>query len=200
MLRRQCTQCKRTFAASLKHFAPHKECLYGLNSRCRECLQSNLRDWKRKHSSRLAARRRELYAAKYADRHKELERIRAETYPLRVQAENMIQGVRERNKRFGVSCPEISKQFVMDWLRRQTTCECCGVSFSIGRKGCGKARPESPSIDRFDSNLPYTLDNISLLCWRCNNIKRNYTQDDLRRVADWIDLRSNQTTKFSEAA
>lgn len=58
----------------------------------------------------------------------------------------------------------------------------------------------SPSIDKFDPSKGYTLDNVALICWRCNNIKRNYKADDLRRVANWMDCWGNQTDKFPEVA
>jgi hypothetical protein len=94
-----------------------------------------------------------------------------------------------------------NRKFIEDWLRRQPNCECCNIQLDIGRKGVGCKNDASPSFDRFDLAKGYTLENTALVCWRCNNIKRNYAPSDLRMVANWIERRfGNQTDKFKEAA
>jgi hypothetical protein len=110
-------------------------------------------------------------------------------------------GIRERSKERGCRRPPelATTKFFIAWLERQKHCECCGIAFAIGRKS-GVWRQDSSSVDRFDSNKGYELNNIALVCWRCNNIKRNYSADDLRQVASWIDRWGNQVDKFEAAA
>jgi 5-methylcytosine-specific restriction endonuclease McrA len=149
---------------------------------------------------RLAARRRVLYAEHYGERHRELEKLRIERAPLVAQAGRLAAGIRERSKELGFNRPRevAKKEFFVEWLIRQPSCECCGVKFSIGFKS-GIVRDDAPSIDRFDASRGYALDNIALICWRCNNIKRNYRSSDLRTVAAWMDAWGNQTDKFRRA-
>jgi hypothetical protein len=174
--------------ATLEYFPPHKECKFGLNSECRSCHCKRIREWKRINRDRLSARRRELYLVRYGARQRELERIRWETYPIRCQAANLMSGIRERSKKLGFSRPLIlcKKEFFMKWLIEQPQCECCGIRFSVLRNPKVK-RDDAPSIDRFDTTRGYDLDNIALVCWRCNNIKRNYRAPDLKRVVDWME-------------
>lgn len=108
-----------------------------------------------------------------------------------------MSGVRERSKRLGFPVPpELRhRHYFEEWLQRQPACCCCGIRFSVERRN-GEWREDAPSIDRFDVTRGYDLANIALLCWRCNNIKRNYKSGDLRRVAEWMDAWGNQTDKF----
>lgn len=123
--------------------------------------------------------------------HKERERLHAINAPLANKAENLLGGIYERCKKHSLSRAKelCSKQFFMDWLTRQPNCPCCGIAFDLSPRP-GFRLDASPSIDRFDSARGYELDNIELICWRCNNIKRNYTAADLMRVAKWMDRRA----------
>lgn len=159
------------------------------------------RDWKRANAVRLAARRREIYAETHGEQHRLREQQRAERAPLMAQAALLAAGIRDRAAKFNLErSPALAhKEFFVSWLTHQPSCPCCSVPFSLGRKA-GRVRDDSPSIDRFIPTRGYTLDNIALICWRCNNIKRNYAASDLRRVANWIDVWGNQTDKFREVA
>lgn len=88
-----------------------------------------------------------------------------------------------------------SQKFIADWLEKQPTCVCCGVEFLMGKKGFRSDR--SASFDQITPGAGYLMSNIALVCWRCNNIKRNYGSADLRLVADWIDsVRGDKVGKF----
>lgn len=195
---RRCTMCQEVKALDLAHFYKHPECKGGLDSACRSCRNHQRNEWRRRNSERLAARRREIYAAENGAGWKALEVARRERRPFRVASQNLANGLRNRGKERGLEvAPEFrSRAYVEAWLRRQPACECCGVEFHLGPKGGVKA-DASPSFDRFDLSEHYTLTNTALICWRCNNIKRNYQEADLRRVADWMERR--RTTWGDEA-
>lgn len=190
---RKCTACENHFTANFNNFHPHKGCKNGLNSECRSCSNIRKRNWKTKNKERRNLIRRKNYAEKYSVRHKELEKARAERYPYKTQASILKSGVDARSKSLGFPRPKIlaSIQFYIDWLVIQSHCECCNIKFAIGRSGYEPRvlRDNAPSIDRFDTSRAYEIDNISLICWRCNNIKRNYQATDLYRVAKWIENR-----------
>ena len=46
----------------------------------------------------------------------------------------------------------------------------------------GKAAPMSPSIDRFIPSHGYTKENISIICWRANVLKRDATREEMERL------------------
>lgn len=78
-----------------------------------------------------------------------------------------------------------SVDFIEAWLRRQPNCECCGTAFHFGPKG-GVKTDSSASFDQIEPGVGYELKNVALICWRCNNIKRDYRAGDLRMVARWL--------------
>ena len=74
----------------------------------------------------------------------------------------------------------------MERIEANPTCECCGVAFRIGGERNGVKCNTSPSIDRIRPERGYTVKNIALLCWRCNNLKRDATPTELKTVTDWL--------------
>lgn len=184
-----CSKCGLTLPHTIQFFPPNKSCRDGLTSQCRTCFRGLLQKWKRRNSARLAEKRRADYAARYGARQRELERARQMRAPYKVKAAAMASGIYGRCRERGWPKPDwLSPTAIEAWLKRQPVCECCGVVFHVGRTKTGHKQPNSPSIDRFDNASGYEWDNVRLICWRCNNIKRDYTANDLRRVADWMTI------------
>lgn len=202
MITKPCTKCGVEKPYTLEFFPVSKVCKNGINPQCRECFNALTRAWKKENRDRLSERRREIYADRYGPVQRRKERERAERLPFQVRAENLQSGIWARSRQRGWFVPVVlrSKQYFIDWLKRQPNCECCGVPFDIPvkRRENSWFVDASPTVDRLNSALPYELDNIALICWRCNNIKRNYAAEDLRRVAEWMDRR--EATKFDAEA
>lgn len=55
-----------------------------------------------------------------------------------------------------------------------------GVEFATGRND------NSPSIDRIDSSIGYTADNIHIISWRANRIKNDSTPEELIKIANYF--------------
>lgn len=92
----------------------------------------------------------------------------------------------DRSRAKGWPAPNwLTTERMQSWLEAQPSCECCRTPFKL--LASKAPAPDSPSLDRFDTSKPYTEENTRLICWRCNNIKRNYSAADLRLVADWMD-------------
>lgn len=67
-------------------------------------------------------------------------------------------------------------------------CPCCDGLIAM-RSGPSKPgpTPQSPSIDRMDSNFGYVPGNVAIICWRCNELKRNASLDELKKIVAWIE-------------
>ena len=188
---RRCKHCGMEKPGTAEFFILSKQCRGGITYKCKACNIIYMREWKARNRDLLMARRREIYSQRYRFVRKAQEDVRREREPYAFQARSMMGGVHERSAKLGFSVPPEMRRrsFFEQWLRRQSTCECCGVAFNIGKKGDQKFRNNSPSVDRFDPTRGYDLDNVALICWRCKNIKRNYMPHDLRMVAAWMDAR-----------
>lgn len=47
-------------------------------------------------------------------------------------------------------------------------------------------RDNSPSIDRIDSTKGYTRDNIQIISWKANSIKRNASLEELILLVNYL--------------
>lgn len=67
-------------------------------------------------------------------------------------------------------------------------CPCCAVSMQMRSGPAEKGPlPNSPSIDRLDPSKGYVAGNVAVICWRCNEIKRNATLSELKTVVAWLE-------------
>lgn len=74
---------------------------------------------------------------------------------------------------------------LMERIKANPTCECCYRQFDLSY---GRSFDEAmPSIDRVDSAGGYTVENVAIICWRCNRIKQDANADELRVIANYID-------------
>ncbi len=86
---------------------------------------------------------------------------------------NKRQSALKRAKRDGLEF-NISSEFLHElWKKQHGKCALTGVEMGfIGQKWL------SPSIDRIDSTLGYTEDNVQWVCWRANDAKSNMKNED----------------------
>lgn len=59
-----------------------------------------------------------------------------------------------------------------------THCHYCGVELQYGYNKNGHPLRTSPSLDRIDNALFLTLDNIEIICYKCNSTKLDRTKDE----------------------
>lgn len=72
------------------------------------------------------------------------------------------------------------------FAQQQGLCVVCSkVMKQVGRKN----DPDVWSVDRLDSQLPYTKTNTALLCFRCNHVKTDGTAKEHVAIALWMHSR-----------
>lgn len=185
----QCALCGKFKPATCENFTPCKSNRLGITSRCRPCSRAYVVAWRRPRRAEINRRQRERYAV--SDKTNARWRKRREEQPFQARAEILRDGILSRVRRWNLPCDEqlLTVKYLKAWLLRQRTCECCGAALRISMPGenGGRASPISPSIDRLVPARGYVAGNVFLLCWRCNNLKRDASSAELRRVADWMD-------------
>lgn len=63
------------------------------------------------------------------------------------------------------------------------TCPVLGIALKFNR---GQLQDDSYSIDRIDSTLGYTIDNIEVISWRANRLKNDGTTTELQKIAEHL--------------
>lgn len=194
---RECSTCGVGKPATPEFFPPNKACKYGLDPVCRTCRREYMKAWKARNAERIAPRRRALYAERHAATQAEKERRRKELHPVRVRAGLMRGGMIQRTRKTGLPFDEaiLTIVYIMEWIQRTPNCPCCGKPIDYGYKDNGQKNDLSPSIDRIDHRQGYTVGNVALICWRCNNLKRDATVEELEAIARW--MRSHQAPPVS---
>jgi len=189
---RVCRKCGEE--KPLSEFVKSKVCRHGRSWTCRECENARGRRWKEKNSERLSARRRELYLEKYGPVNRANEERRRREHPFRVRCQRLRSGMRDRSKLFGVPFDDevLTVPYLMDLLRRQTSCDCCGTEFEFEFTD-QKMKDRAPSVDRIRSSLGYVVENIALVCWRCNRLKSDSIPEELIRIAEWQKMKLSET-------
>jgi len=195
-MKKTCNKCGKSKPVTA--FVVNKTCKDGRAGACRECGNAYCAAWKQKNAERLAAERRKRYAETEGKEVKAREQRRRERAPLRVQCQRLRGGMVERSrlKQLPFDSDVLTVNYLMERIEANPRCECCGRPFNIGanckdkRVTCdsktGQKDDASPSIDRIHPERGYTVKNIALLCWRCNNLKRDATPTELKTVTDWL--------------
>lgn len=98
--------------------------------------------------------------------------------PIKHILQNMLWDSRKRAKKKGwehtLSYDDLIKAFT-------THCPVTGVEL-LWECGHGKPQENSPSLDRIDSTLGYTPDNIWIISYRINRIKNDATLLELQQL------------------
>lgn len=79
-------------------------------------------------------------------------------------------------------------------------CFYCGDSLTNVMKGQGKTSGDFKytGIDRFDNKKGYTIPNCVPCCWRCNNMKSSYTNNEFMNQIDKIYNHMNRKRFINE--
>jgi len=93
-------------------------------------------------------------------------------YPFRTWANRVIQSHRQR----GISV-EITRLELEALATRNKTCAYCGCTLMYGvQNGPKMWHFNSASADRIDNTKPFSIENLQILCVRCNSAKSKMTE------------------------
>lgn len=181
---RACSVCGVIKPSTAENFAEHPQCRDGLTRQCRDCVRASARI--RAANDPAGARRRYIrYRAFHRLLWDEKELAKCEVGPIRKRARYLSESIfRTCRERDWPKPKWVTIENIYAWLLKQRQCVCCGRPFTYTINP--KPRASTPTFDRFDASRGYTLDNVNLVCWRCNNVKRNFTPQDLLLVAAWV--------------
>ena len=171
----------------------NKECKDGISKVCKDCQNRYSKKWKDEHREEYSEKRRIRYAETDGMEVKKREKIRKELFPLRVRSQILRSGMidRARLKNLYFDKDFFTVEYLMKRLKDNPFCECCGKLLDLRFKEDKKYNDDSPSMDRVDSKIGYSIENVAILCWCCNKHKQDSTKEELRMIADFIERWEN---------
>jgi hypothetical protein len=187
-----CQVCKKEKQS--EEFIKNKKCKGGVAATCKTCKNLYIKAWKHKNKERISSRSREIYAKGKGSMVKKRRDERKSEKPIRHRASVIRNGMRDRSriKNLPFDSDFFSTDYIIGQLLNNPCCKCCGKEFDISPKEGRKARDNSPSADRVDPKKGYTKDNVCIICWRCNKHKQAASAEELRMIADYIDVFGNE--------
>lgn len=106
--------------------------------------------------------------------------------PIRERAQTII----DSHKRKGLKVI-ITKDELISLLEKTNVCSICGASL-IKTYGHGKIKPNSLSLDRINNEIELRIDNVQVVCYKCNTTKGTRTMNA------FIDYCKNVYMKFGD--
>lgn len=85
------------------------------------------------------------------------------------------QSAKSRNIPFDLTLTQLNE------LTFPISCPVLGIPLKFNR---GQLQDDSYSVDRIDSTLGYTIDNIEVISWRANRLKNNGTVEELQKISN----------------
>lgn len=141
---------------------------------CRACAKAKFKVHYAENKDRYKEYRR-----RNAERNKIAQRSLTREYSLTIHGRAKIllksAGKRSKSREWELG---IDLDFVKRKLERGV-CEVTGIGFDLNPHDKYKNNPLAPSLDRIDSDLPYTPENTRMVIWQYNCMKMNLTDDDM---------------------
>lgn len=75
-------------------------------------------------------------------------------------------------------------EYELNWQQIQIPdfCPVLGIPLFVGERQCDN----SPTLDRLDNLKGYTEDNVRVISWRANTLKRDATLDELEKIVQYM--------------
>lgn len=96
---------------------------------------------------------------------------------------SLLYGARINARVKGRECSLTREDIDALFLRAVGKCEVTGIPFSVRKIGDYRRQPFSPSLDRIDVNVGYTLENCRLVCTAVNLAMNEWGLDFLKILA-----------------
>ena len=163
---KECNRCKKLLP--VLSFSVNKSAKDRLQSRCRDCDKQYQAKRRLENKDSLLEYGRNYTANKRKDFN----------YRLQMLLNASKQRASKYNREHTITLDDIKNKYPVDGK-----CPVFGIELQFNSTGF---RDNSPSIDRIDSLKGYTVDNIQIISWKANSIKRNASLEELTLLVNYL--------------
>ncbi len=148
---KRCTKCNNRL--TLDHFGARKKSKDGLSYWCKHCQND--------------------YGRTYYVKHRETIKLNAIRYINKHRFEVWVRHTLDCHRRSGYIV-NINKAELIELAKRTIYCPICGTELKWGFKDRGNGgRTNSPSLDRMNNETQLSIDNVWIVCRRCNGMMQD---------------------------
>lgn len=202
MIEKSCTKCGLT--KPLTEFQSNMACRDGKRPDCKSCCSLLSRKYRDKNKDVLKKRKRtyyEFHKERIMEQHRDYIMRNEDAVFLRLQAyrsknrkrisawwSKSPRGMIGKGRQMALKRRPTDNAVTLDelmamWSSQNGKCVVSGVTMTWGQ---GKTQPTSISIDRVDSALGYTKDNVRLICYQANSFKNRWSDQQMIAMAKSI--------------
>lgn len=181
-MRKICNKCE--VEKELSEFHKRKKSRDGFSHTCKECVNSKNRERHKEHKYQQG--RRDRYSRNRDDQDfilKSKERSRKHYNSIEGRAASLLKTTKRISSKFDYVDDPVDLNFIIDKLMIGK-CEVTGIDFCYDNKFETSKNPLSPSIDRIDSRIGYSKDNVRIVLWQYNLMKGELTDEQLFNIFD----------------
>ena len=168
---KQCTKCKQV-KIEIEFYKINGKTKDGLTCYCKECCKISSNNWRKNNPIK----------------YKETKIKYIQKFPKRFWADKTLRDHKNRGNIINITFNDLC-----DLVKNINNCEICESKLEwnyINKKG--KTQYNSPSLDRKNNENIINIDNIMILCHKCNSTKRN------RTLGEFIEYCKNVVKKFGD--
>ena len=136
-----------------------------------ECLQN---------SKNRRAKSKEINPNYDKEKYKKRDKCKLKQYQEENKIKYVMCRVKRNNTKRGVTTDyDVLRQTLIEMLKTEY-CTCCGIKFD------SSIRNKRQSVDRVDNDAGYIIQNIQIICYGCNAIKRHATVVDIEAIYHYM--------------
>ncbi len=135
------------------------------------------KSWRQRNKDKVIAHQRDYYA-------NNKDKVKAVVSNWRKNApweKRQLLQIRQRSRQNGIEF-----DITIEDLLAIKVDVCPALGLTLNYSNTGKRLPETATVDRVDCSKGYTKSNIMILSWRANNLKRDASPDELKRLSDFL--------------
>lgn len=172
---KSCSKCGKKYPATSEYFRKSVICVDRISNVCKKCVARLKKEW-RKNTGRYKKGPRQNLSFKE----------RYQNDPILRRAMILRQGIIKRSKDKNLPCDKelLTVSYFVDALKKNSICECCSREMDFTFKN--NVNDCSPTIDKIVPSLGYVNNNIAIICWRCNTIKKDANLAELKNLLNWM--------------
>lgn len=185
----KCRQCNNDYPNQDNFFTKSNRYKSGFDTLCKICKSSKDKEYRENNSQDISDRRKIKYNNEIKPISHDIYVDQMRSDPILWRAKILRQGMQQRSVINNLEFDEIyfTVENIKEIISKQTLCPCCKVLFDYESLLNGTKNNASPSADRFNNSKGYIKDNVVIICWRCNNLKRDTSIEELKTVINWLE-------------